>query len=49
MAESVPNVYFLSLFACCREKRENENDVGMAKTKAPSPEETKTDQKAKEN
>ena len=47
MAESVPNVYFLSLFACCSEKRENENDVGMAKTKAP--EETKTDQKAKED
>jgi hypothetical protein len=47
MAESVPNVYFLSLFACCRETRENEEDVGMAKTKAS--EETKTDQKAKED
>jgi hypothetical protein len=47
MASSMPNVYFLSLFACCRLIRENENDVGMAKTKAP--EEKKTDQKAKED
>jgi hypothetical protein len=47
MAESVPNVYFLSLFACCRETKENEYDFGTAKTKAP--EETKTDQKAKED
>ena len=44
-AESVPNVYFLSLFACCRETRENEKGIGEAKTKAP--EENKTDQKTK--
>jgi hypothetical protein len=41
----VPNVYFLSLFACCREIRENEKGIGEAKTKAP--EENKTDQKTK--
>jgi len=42
MAESVPNVYFLSLFACCREIRENEKDFGMAKPKTA--EEAKADQ-----
>ena len=44
-AESVPDVYFLSLFACCRETREDEKGYGKAKTKAP--EENKTDQKTK--
>jgi hypothetical protein len=31
MAESMPNVYFLALFASCREKRENEKGEGQPK------------------